>query len=35
MSPLSCHLWPPRPYAGPVSHHKEFEMIVRKLRLQR
>ncbi len=32
---LSCHLSRRKPYAGPVNYHKEFEMIVRKLRLQR
>jgi transcriptional regulator with XRE-family HTH domain len=32
---LSCHLPSRWPYAGPVYHHKELMMIVRKLRLQR
>lgn len=32
---LPCHLSLRKPYAGCVNYYKEFEMIVRKLRLQR
>ena len=32
---LSCHFSRRKPYASPVNNHKEFAMIVRKLRLQR